>query len=162
MIRFAVRVVVASLAGATLGCITTINPVVYKRDTGAPVMPERPEGCVVEIFDENQTAPRAVKVLGRIELAWSQDQVQEQGQEYAMKTLKTAACEQGGHYILNMRALPRGFRQGMLFEGDLAVIVDDAGVPLQGVATGTSSSSDGVHVAPSASTSTVPAVAPRG
>ena len=160
MIRCAaLALLLGSLVG---GCITTINPVTYKRDTGAPVMPERPEGCAVEIFDENQTAPRAVKVLGRVELAWSQDQVQEQGQDYAMKTLKAAVCEQGGHYILNLRALPRGFRQGMLFEGDVAVIVDDAGVPLQGVATGTSSSSDGVHVAPSASTSTAPTVTPKG
>ena len=154
----AVLVVLAILG--TGGCITTINPVIFKRDTGAPPMPERPEGCAVEIFDENEKPPRPYKVLGRIELSWTQQQLKDQGPEYAMKTLRTATCEYGGHYILNLRALPRGYLQGMLFEGDLAVMLDDAGEPMQGRATGTSTSSDGVRVAPGAESAAGPVVTP--
>jgi len=137
-------------------CITTINPVIFKRDTGAPPMAERPEGCAIEIFDENEKQPRPYKILGRIELSWTQNQLKEQGPEYAMKTLRTAACEYGGHYILNLRALPRGYLEGMLFEGDLAVMLDDNGEPMQGRATGTASSSDGTRAAEPSPTSPAP------
>ena len=152
----ALVVVVVSALAATAGCITTVNAVEFKHAVGAPVIPERAEGCAVEIFDENETPPRPYQVLGELTLSWSQRQMEEQGPDYAMKTLKTAVCERGGHYLLNMRALPRGFKEGMLFEGTIAVILDDDGNPLQGVATGTASSSDSV-TAPSP---TAPAAEP--
>jgi hypothetical protein len=136
--------VVAASGCISVACITTVNHVDFKPAIGAPTLPERAEGCAVEIFDENQTPPRPHQVLGRLELSWSAQQVKEQGPDYAMKTLKTAVCERGGHYLLGMRALPRGYNEGMLFEGEIAVITDDDGNPLQGVATGTASSSDGV------------------
>lgn len=40
-----------------------------------------------------------------------------------------------------MRALPRGFNEGVLYEADLAVLLDEKGEMLIGAATATSSSS---------------------
>lgn len=134
---------VASLLAAT-ACLTTVNPVVFKPDADAPTLPERAEGCAVEIYDENEKPERPFKTFGRIELSWTQQQVNEQGPEGAMKTLKLAVCERGGHYIVNMRALPRGFKEGMLFEGDIAYIVDADGKPLMGVSSGSATSKSGV------------------
>lgn len=129
-----------ALALLATSCLTTVNPVVFRPDTDAPALPERAEGCAVEIYDENQQPARPFKTFGHIELSWSQQQLTEQGPEGALKTLKLAVCERGGHYIVNMRALPRGFKEGMLFEGDVAYIVDDDGQPLMGVASGSATS----------------------
>ncbi len=139
-------------------CITTVNPVTFKRETGAPTLPERADGCAVEIYEDGQTPERAHKILGRAELSWSATQMKEQGPEYAMKTLRTAVCENGGHYLVNMRALPRGFNEGMLYEGDVAVLVDEQGEPITGQATGTSVSHDGSSLsdAPSDGAATSP------
>lgn len=131
--------VVASLSMGP-GCITALNPVVYERALGAPQVPARPDGCAVIILDENEHADRPTKTLGRITLEWSANQMKDQGQEKALETLKAAACENGAHYVLDMRALPRGYQQGMVFEGDLAVLVDEKGEPMQGHTTGTASS----------------------
>lgn len=145
----------------TGGCVTTVNPVIFKVDADAPVLPERAEGCAVEIFDENETPPQKSKTFGRIELSWSQSQLTDQGPEGALRTLRSAVCERGGHYVLNLRALPRGFKEGMLYEGDVAVIVDDDGKPLMGISSNsaTSKSSAGEATAP-ASTTAAPAPAP--
>jgi len=145
---------------AATSCLTTVNPVVFKADADAPTLPERAEGCAVEIYDENQKPERPFKTFGRIELSWSQQQLTEQGPEGAMKTLKLAVCERGGHYIVNMRALPRGFKEGMLFEGDIAYIVDADGRPLMGVSSGSSTSKSGVGDATSPETSPAPAAEP--
>jgi hypothetical protein len=156
-IKKILTVVVASAASA---CITTVNAVGYKPLADAPALEPRAEGCAVEIFDENEKPSHPFQVIGRMELSWSQRQMEEQGPEYAMKTLKTAVCEQGGHYLLDMRALPRGFKEGMLFEGDVAVILGDDGKPLQGVATGTASSTEGVTAPAIAPATTTPASEP--
>lgn len=134
----------AAFLSGSMSCLTTVNPVVFKPDADAPTLPERAEGCAVEIYDENEKPARPFKTFGRIELSWSQQQLTEQGPEGAMKTLKLAVCERGGHYIVNMRALPRGFKEGMLFEGDLAYIVDADGQPLMGVSSGSATSKSGV------------------
>ena len=53
-----------------------------------------------------------------------------------------------------MRALPRGFNEGMIYEGDLAVLLDENGDPLQGKSTGTASSTSGVAEETTASAAT--------
>lgn len=131
-------------------CVTTVNPVTFKADADAPLLPERPDGCAVEIFDENDKPPQAYKTFGRVELSWSQSQLTDQGPEGAMRTLRAAVCERGGHYVVNLRALPRGFKEGMLYEGDVAFIVDADGKPLMGVSSGTATSSAGISEAPAA------------
>jgi hypothetical protein len=134
----------AAVVNQLAACLTTVNPVTFKPDADAPTLPERAEGCAVEIYDENEKPARPYKTFGHIELSWSQQQLTEQGPEGAMKTLKLAVCERGGHYIVNMRALPRGFKEGMLFEGEVAYIVGADGQPLMGVSSGSATSKAGV------------------
>ncbi len=129
---------------ATVACATLVNPVVFISAADAPLLEARPEGCTVEITDENGPPPRPHRVIGRLELSWSADRIKEQGAEGALKTLRTAACEHGGHYVTNMRALPRGFNEGVLYEADLAVLLDEKGELLIGAATATSSSTGGL------------------
>jgi len=145
----AVVVVVGLVGGA---CATLVNPVAFTSEPGAPTLEPRPDGCSVDISDENGPPPRPHRVIGRLELSWSPDRIKEQGAEGALKTLRTAACEHGGHLVLNMRALPRGFNEGVLYEADLAVLLDEKGEMLIGAATATSSSSGDVT-----STSVMPA-----
>jgi hypothetical protein len=135
---------VALVLCAATSCLTTVNPVVFKPDADAPTLPERAEGCAVSVYDENQQPERPYKTFGRIELSWSAQQIAQQGPEGAMKTLKLAVCERGGHYIVNLRALPRGFKEGMLFEGEVAYIIDADGRPLVGVESGSATSKSGV------------------
>lgn len=139
-----VRVVALTLLCAATSCLTAVNPVVLTPDADAPTLPERAEGCAVEIYDENQRPEQPYKTFGRIELSWSEQQIAQQGPEGAMKTLKLAVCGRGGHYIVNMRALPRGFNEGMLFEGDIAYIIDADGRPLMGIESGSAASKSGV------------------
>lgn len=127
-----------------VGCITTVNPVTYVRDTGAPTVPARADGCAVDIVKDGAVFDRPHKVLGHLSLEWSQSRIESQGAEGALRTLKSAACEEGAHVVLNMRALPRGFKEGMLYEGDLAVLLDDNGDPMTGKSTGTAVSHGGV------------------
>lgn len=135
----------SALVVVTAGaCATLVNPVTFTSEPGAPTLEPRPDGCSVEISDENGPPPRPHRLIGRLELSWSPDRIKEQGAEGALKTLRTAACEHGGHYVLNMRALPRGFNEGVLYEADLAVLLDENGDMLIGAATATSSSSAGV------------------
>ncbi len=144
MMRVAVSVpLVFGALASVAGCITTVNPVSFTRDTGAPTVEPRADNCPVDVIDDGTRYTRPHKVLGHIVLEWSANQVREQGPDYALRTLKSAACEQGAHVVLNMRALPRGFQEGMLYEGDIAVLLDDNGEILQGHATGTSVSHSG-------------------
>lgn len=129
------------VVGATAACATLVNPVSFTSEPDAPILEPRPDGCSVEISDENGPPARPHKVIGRLELSWSATRIKEQGAEGALKTLRTAACEHGGHYVLNMRALPRGFNEGVMYEADLAVLLDEKGEMLIGAATATSSSS---------------------
>ena len=46
--------------------------------------------------------------------------------------------------MLHLRALPRAFNEGMLFEGVLVVLLDSKGEPLVGRATGTAQSGPGL------------------
>lgn len=139
---------------ACAGCITTVNPVVFSRETGAPTVPARADGCSVDVVDDGAKFDRPHKLLGHVVLEWSASQMKDQGPDYALKTLKSAACEQGAHVVLNMRALPRGFNEGMIYEGDLAVLLDEKGDPLQGKATGTAASHGGADDPPTTTTTT--------
>jgi hypothetical protein len=132
-------VVVAALAA----CITTVNPVRFTRETGAPTLPSRADNCPVDIVDDGTKFTRPHKLIGHVVLEWSATQMKDQGPDYALRTLRSAACEQGAHVVINMRALPRGFNEGMIYEGDLAVLLDENGDPLQGKMTGTSVSHGG-------------------
>ena len=49
--------------------------------------------------------------------------------DYAIKTLKASACEQGAFMIEGMRALPDG-DGGMVYEADLATLLGDDGKPV--------------------------------
>ncbi len=144
MNRFVVVAFLLFTASITSACLTSLNPVIYTREVGAPSVPPRPEGCVVEVHDENGAPPRPHLVIGRLELDWSATRMKEQGAAGAIKTLQTAGCEYGGHYIVNLRVLSRGFKEGFLYESDLALLLDENGDPLVGKATGTSSSSASV------------------
>ena len=153
--RASVFVAVAVVVVSAAACITTVNSVKYERFTGAPVLQARGEGCSVDIVDDGTKFDRPHKEMGSVVLEWSATQMREQGPDYAMKTLRTAACEEGAHVVLNMRALPRGFNEGMVFEGVLAVLLDENGEPLAGKMTGTSvshsgSSNDDVDAGPPA------------
>lgn len=136
--------VVVVVLASVVGCITTVNPVVFTRETGAPTVESRADNCPVDIVDDGTKFDRPHKVLGHVVLEWSAGQMKDQGPDYALRTLKTAACEQGAHAVLNMRALPRGFNEGMIYEGDLAVLLDENGEPLTGKATGTAVSHGGI------------------
>lgn len=125
-------------------CATTVNPVKVERLIGAPVLEPRAEGCSVDIVEEGTAYAKASREVGTVSLAWSTAQMREQGQAYAYKTLSTATCEAGAHAVLHLRALPRAFNEGMLFEGVLVVLLDSKGEPLVGRATGTAQSGPGL------------------
>lgn len=134
-------VVVALLSTA---CLTFINPVTFALAADTASLPARPDGCFVEVFDENTPPTRPHRIIGRLTLDWDATRMREQGEAGALTTLKSSACEYGGHFVMNMRALPRGFAQGVLYEADLAVLLDEQGNPVVGVQTGTASSSSEV------------------
>lgn len=122
-------------------CVTFINPVTFTAAADTASLPVRPDGCFVEVSDENTPPTRPHRVVGRLALEWDATRLREQGEAGALKTLKSSACEYGGHFVVNMRALPRGFGQGVLYEADLAVLLDEQGNPVVGVQTNTASSS---------------------
>ncbi len=140
----AATLVVVVAAGA---CMTLINPVKIQRAPGAPVLEARDDGCSVEIVDDGTPFTKPHQELGTIVLEWSATQMKDQGPEAALKTLRAAACEAGAHVVLQMRALPRGPNEGMVFDGTLAVLLDDKGQPLVGKATGTALSHGGTQPA---------------
>lgn len=142
------RVVASFALAVCAGCITTVNPVVFTRETGAPSLPSRADNCPVDVVDDGTPFKRPHKLLGHVVLEWSASQMKDQGPDYALRTLKSAACEQGAHAVINMRALPRGFNEGMIYEGDLVAVLDENGEPLQGKTTGTASSGSDVTQAP--------------
>jgi len=144
MMRLVVSVVV--VAGAA--CLTLVNPVTFTREHGAPTLPARADNCPVEIYDEGQAFEKAHKLLGHVVLEWSATQFKEQGADTALRTLKNAACDVGAHVVINMRALPRGFNEGMIYEGDLVALLDDKDDPLRGKATGTVESHGGIPPQP--------------
>lgn len=128
----------------TLGaCATTVNPVVFTREFAAPTLASRADNCPVDVVEEGNAFDRPHKLLGHVVLEWSATQMKEQGPEYAYKTLKAAACEQGGHAVINLRGLPRGFNEGMIYEGDIVALLDEHGEVLTGKATGTAASHEG-------------------
>jgi hypothetical protein len=136
---------VVVVAVASSACITTVNPVKYERFVGAPVLQPRGEGCYVDIVEDGTEFKKPHKEMGTVVLDWSVNQMKEQGPDYAMKTLRTAACEEGAHAVVHLRALPKGFNEGMLYEGILAVILDENGDPLAGKTTGTATSHSGTE-----------------
>ncbi|MDP2344446.1 MAG: hypothetical protein Q8O67_26045 [Deltaproteobacteria bacterium] len=144
------------VAVVVAGCITTVNPVKYDRFTGAPVLQPRGEGCYVDIVEDGTKFTKPYKEMGTLVLDWSANQMKEQGSEYALKTLRTAACEEGAHAVIHMRALPKGFNEGMLYEGVLVVLLDENGDPLAGKSMGTSASHSGT-AAPDPATATATA-----
>ncbi len=140
-------VVVVVVAGCA-GCITTVNPVLFTRETGAPTLSSRADNCPVDVIDDGTRFDRPHKLLGHVVLEWSASQLKDQGADKALRTLMNAACDVGAHVVINMRALPRGFNEGMIYEGDLAVLLDEKGDPLEGKATGTAVSHGGTDDAP--------------
>ena len=111
---------------ALTSCLTALNPVRFTPVMDAPVLAERAEGCAVEIIEQGQTLARPHRVIGHVVLEWSGEQQRDQGLQGAQKTLRQAVCERGAHFIVDFRALPRGFGSGVLYEGDIAVLLDDA------------------------------------
>ena len=143
MMRLAVSAVVAGAA-----CLTLVNPVTFTRSLGAPTLPARADNCPVEIYEDGQPFAKAHKLLGHVVVEWSATQLKEQGIDKALRTLKNAACDVGAHAVINMRALPRGFNEGMIYEGDVVALLDDQGEPLLGKATGTAESHGGIAPQP--------------
>jgi hypothetical protein len=139
--RFALVAVLSCSA-----CVTFINPVSFTMAADAASLPARPDGCFVEVSDENTPPTRPYRIVGRLSLDWDATRMREQGEAGALKTLKSSACEYGGHFVMNMRALPRGFAQGVVYEADLAVLLDEQGQPVIGTQTNTASSSGEVTV----------------
>jgi hypothetical protein len=129
------------MLSSTTSCLTVINPVTFALAADATTLPARPDGCFVEVSDENTPPTRPYQIVGRLTLDWDATRMREQGEAGALKTLKSSACEYGGHFVMNMRALPRGFAQGVIYEADLAVLLDEQGHPVIGTQTNTASSS---------------------
>ena len=105
--------------------------VVYEPAADAPVVEPRAEGCAVEIVQDGLTSSRASQTLGHIRMEWSTEQMRTQGHDGAVKSLKAAACERGAHLVLGLRVLPRTPDPGAVYDADLAVLIDEAGKPLQ-------------------------------
>lgn len=135
----------ALLLALSSSCLTFLNPVTFALAADATSLPARPAGCAVEVSDENAPPSRRHQIIGRLVLDWDATRMREQGEVGALKTLKASACEYGGHFVMNLRALPKGFGEGVLYEADLAVLLDDNGKPVVGIETHTASSSAGLN-----------------
>jgi hypothetical protein len=125
-----VLAVVVIVTGSVASCLTLFNGVVFEPLPDAPVLEARPEGCIVEVVEDGTTSQRKARVIGRVKLDWSREQMQTQGAAGALKTLRAAACERGAHLVLDMRALPKTPDPGVVYEADLAVLLNDDGEPL--------------------------------
>lgn len=125
----AVLAVVAAFA-ATSACITSYNRYKWTALAEAPPVEPRPEGCHVDVFEDGQKVTRPHADLGAIVLEWPQQKLDEQGPEGAITTLKAAACEQGAFIIKDLRALPRGPKEGLVYDATLATLLDENGRPL--------------------------------
>ncbi len=133
---------VACLAAALLSsCATFINPVTFTSAADAPSLPARPDGCFVDVTDENTPLTRPHRIVGTLALEWDATRGREQGAGGALKALQSSACERGGHFVMNLRVLPRGFALGVLYEADLAVLLDEQGRPVVGAQSNTATSS---------------------
>lgn len=149
--------------GLALSCITTYNSVKLRPRDDAPAVEKRADGCHVDIFQDGEPVSRPHADLGAVELDWPLKKLQEQGPEGAIATLKAFACEKGAFIIKDLRALPMGVGEGMIYEGTLATLLGPDGRPLN---------PKGASVAPDAGTeagatnasapSDTPAPAPSG
>jgi hypothetical protein len=125
------NLVTVVVAAASVSCLATLNGVIYEPAADAPVVAPRAEGCAVEIVEHGTTSSRANHTLGHIRMEWSTEQMRTQGHDGALKSLKAAACERGAHLVLGLRVLPRTPDPGVVYDADLAVLLDETGKLLQ-------------------------------
>ncbi len=120
-------VVVVAVGGPS--CLATLNGVVFEPAADAPVVEPRADGCSVEIFEDGGPPARPNKKIGHLQMVWSPEQMSTQGHDGALKSLASAACVRGAHLVLGLRVLPRTPDPGVVYDGDLAVLLDDNGQP---------------------------------
>lgn len=115
---------------AATACITAYNDARITRKEGAPEVERRPDGCHVDVLQDGERLERPHAEIGSVVLDWPRKKIEEQGPEGAINTLKAFACEKGAFVVKDLRALPMGVGEGMIYEGTLATFLGDDGKPL--------------------------------
>lgn len=121
--------IVGTVVGAA-GCVTAYNRYAWSALDDAPAVEPRPEGCHVDVFEDGQEVTRPHADLGRVVLEWPKAKLDEQGPEGAITTLKAAACEHGAFIIKDLRALPRGPSEGLVYDATFATLLGEDGRPI--------------------------------
>lgn len=124
---------VGTIVGAFIGgagCVTAYNRYAWTALDDAPAVEPRPDGCHVDVFEDGQKVTRPHAELGRVVLEWPKAKLDEQGPEGAITTLKAAACEHGAFIIKDLRALPRGPSEGLVYDATFATLLGKDGRPL--------------------------------
>ncbi len=115
------------LAPVLVACATTVSNADYTAASDAPLLERRPDGCHVEIYEEGKDVPVKHQVIGHVVLEKGKADLRG-GPDSGYGSLRAVACEHGAFIVRDVRALPTA--NGFVFEGDLAVLLDEQGRPV--------------------------------